>query len=61
MEEAMKYAMNIREKTTEELVRNRTELFDKLLDMGVDPDDLIELISDSIELSIRDFIKELGL
>ena len=61
MEETMKHAMDIHKRTTEELIQNRTELFDKLLDMGADPNDLIELMGVSIELSVRDFIKELGL
>ena len=54
MEETMKYAMDIHGRTTEVLIQNRNELFGKLLDMGVDPNDLVELTSISIELAIRD-------
>ena len=61
MEETMKHAIDIHGRTTEVLIQNRSELFEKLLDMGVDPNDLAELIGVSIELFMRDFIKELEL
>ena len=57
----MKYAMDIHGRTTEVLIKNRSELFEKLLDMGVDPNDLVELTSISIELAIRDLREELEL
>lgn len=61
MEKTMKYAMDIHGRTTEVLNQNRSELFEKLLDMGVDPNDLVELTSISIELAIRDLREELEL
>lgn len=61
MEETMEYAMDIHGRTTEVLIQNRNELFDKLLDMGVDPNDLIELIGVSIELAMRDLRERLEL
>ena len=61
MEETMKHAMDIHGRTTEVLIQNRIELFDKLLDMGVDPSDLVELTSISIELSMRDLRERIEL
>lgn len=52
-------AMSINMATTDELNEQRSNLFEKLIQAGADPDDLLTMNSITIELTIRDLTKRL--
>lgn len=55
------YAIEIHKKDDTELSNRRIEIFDYLLDIGVDPNMIVELNAIDIELTIRNVKKNLGL
>lgn len=55
------YAIEIHKKDDTELSNRRIEIFDYLLDIGVDPNMIAELNAIVIELTIRNVKKNLGL
>ena len=55
------YAIEIHKKDDTELSNRRIEIFDYLLDIGVDPNMIVELDAIVIELTIRNVKKNLGL
>ena len=55
------YAIEIHKKDDTTLNNRRSEIFDYLLGLGVDPNMIMELNAIDIELTIRDFKKKLGL
>lgn len=55
------YAIEIHKKDDTELSNRRIEIFDYLLDIGVDPNMIVELNAIVIELTIRNVKKNLGL
>lgn len=59
MNEMLKKALEINTMDTEELIKNRGNLFDKLIALGADPEDLVDIAAITTELVIRDFKKTL--
>lgn len=55
------YAIEIHKKDDNTLNNRRIEIFDYLIGLGVDPNMLLELNAIDIELTIRDFKKNMGL
>lgn len=55
------YAIEIHKKDDTTLNNRRIEIFDYLLGLGADPNMLLELNAIDIELTIRDFKKNIGL
>ena len=55
------YAIEIHKKDDNTLNNRRIEIFDYLLGLGIDPNMLLELNAIDIELTIRDFKKNMGL
>lgn len=61
MDDMNAYAMTIHEKDDAELSNRRTEIFNYLLDIGADPNVILEMTAIDIEVAIRGFKKDLGL
>ena len=61
MSDMNEYAIEIHKKDDTTLNNRRSEIFDYLLGLGVDPNMIMELNAIDIELTIRDFKKKLGL
>ena len=55
------YAIEIHKKDDATLNNRRIEIFDYLLGLGADPNMVLELNVIDIELTIRDFKKNMGL
>ena len=61
MKDAHEIAIELHKKCAEELINRRIEIFDYLLDIGANPDIVLELQSIEIELTIRRYNEKLGL
>ena len=61
MKDAHEIAIELHRKRTDELIGRRIEIFDYLLDIGANPDIVLELQSIEIELTIRRYNEKLGL
>ena len=63
--DAMEFAMEIQGKDTEELNSMRSDIFDYLIGLGADPNQILTLSAIDIELTVRDMKqkieKDLGL
>lgn len=63
--DTMEFAMEILEKDTEELNSMRSDIFDYLIGLGADPNQILTLSAIDIELTVRDMKqkieKDLGL
>ena len=63
--DTMEFAMEIRGKDTEELNSMRSDIFDYLIGLGADPNQILTLSAIDIELTVRDMKqkieKDLGL
>ena len=53
--DTMEFAMEIRGKDTEELNSIRSDIFDYLISLGADPNQILTLSAIDMELAIRDF------
>ena len=53
--DTMEFAMEIRGKDTEELNSMRSDIFDYLISLGADPNQILTLSAIDMELAIRDF------
>ena len=53
--DTMEFAMEIRGKDTEELNSIRSDIFDYLISLGADPNQILTLSAIDVELAIRDF------
>ena len=51
----IEFAMEIRGKDTEELNSMRSDIFDYLISLGADPNQILTLSAIDMELAIRDF------
>ena len=57
--DTMEFAMEIRGKGTEELNSMRSDIFDYLIGLGADPNQLLTLSAIDIELTVRDLEQKL--
>ena len=57
--DTMEFAMEIRGKDTEELNSMRSDIFDYLIGLGADPNQILTLSTIDIELTVRDFEQKL--
>ena len=55
----IEFAMEIRGKDTEELNSMRSDIFDYLLGLGADPNQILTLTTIDIELTVRDLEQKL--
>ena len=55
----MEFAMEIRGKDTEELNSMRSDIFDYLIGLGADPNQILTLSAIDIELTVRDLEQKL--
>ena len=53
--DTMEFVMEIRGKDTEELNSMRSDIFDYLIGLGADPNQILTLSAIDMELAIRDF------
>ena len=57
--DTMEFAMEIRGKDTEELNSMRSDIFDYLIGLGADPNQILTLSTIDIELTVRDLEQKL--
>ena len=55
----IEFAMDIRGKDTEELNSMRSDIFDYLIGLGADPNQILTLSAIDIELTVRDLEQKL--
>ena len=57
--DTMEFAMEIRGKDTKELNSMRSDIFDYLIGLGADPNQILTLSTIDIELTVRDLERKL--
>ena len=57
--DTMEFAMKIRGKDTKELNSMRSDIFDYLIGLGADPNQILTLSTIDIELTVRDLEQKL--
>ena len=57
--DTMEFAMEIRGKDTKELNSMRSDIFDYLIGLGADPNQILTLSTIDIELTVRDLEQKL--
>ena len=57
--DTMEFAMKIHGKDTEELNSMRSDIFDYLIGLGADPNQILTLSTIDIELTVRDLERKL--
>ena len=57
--DTIEFAMEIRGKDTEELNSMRSDIFDYLIGLGADPNQILTLSTIDIELTVRDLEQKL--